>query len=242
MRRITLALLLFLPAFACGAAKASGGPLGRPGPDSRKGPAAGRGPGAGPCRSLGGVDHRSWAGNQRGATEERHRHGRRTWHSMPGVRSAARDLRTGALQGASGCRRQHGRRNESGRQRGEILAQEDRACTGGNTGPKHASHARHRKTDGPATSNSAATRATSRSPSKITPVPRQRRGSSVVGEADHHAPGRSRGRGRHFVRIESRENRVAFEGRFVKESGEIRGIFEMGPYELPLVLRRARTS
>jgi hypothetical protein len=45
-----------------------------------------------------------------------------------------------------------------------------------------------------------------------------------------------------FVRIESRENRVAFEGRFVKESGEIRGVFEMGPYELPLVLRRARTS
>ena len=45
-----------------------------------------------------------------------------------------------------------------------------------------------------------------------------------------------------FVRIESRENRAAFEGRFVKESGEIRGVFEMGPYELPLVLRRARVS
>jgi hypothetical protein len=42
-----------------------------------------------------------------------------------------------------------------------------------------------------------------------------------------------------FLRIESKANHVAFEGRVVRESGEIRGTFEMGPFELPLVLRRA---
>ena len=42
-----------------------------------------------------------------------------------------------------------------------------------------------------------------------------------------------------FLRIESQANRVAFEGRFFKESGEIRGIVELGPLELPLVLHRS---
>lgn len=42
-----------------------------------------------------------------------------------------------------------------------------------------------------------------------------------------------------FLRIESQANHVAFEGRFFKESGEIRGIVELGPIELPLVLHRA---
>jgi hypothetical protein len=45
-----------------------------------------------------------------------------------------------------------------------------------------------------------------------------------------------------FVRIESQANHVAFEGRFVKESGEIRGVVELGSLELPLVLRRVRPS
>ena len=47
-----------------------------------------------------------------------------------------------------------------------------------------------------------------------------------------------------FLRIESKANHVAFEGRIVRESGEIRGIVEMGSFELPLVLRRvsARAS
>ena len=47
-----------------------------------------------------------------------------------------------------------------------------------------------------------------------------------------------------FLRIESQANHIVFEGRIVRESGEIRGTFEMGPYELPLVLRRvsARAS
>jgi hypothetical protein len=42
-----------------------------------------------------------------------------------------------------------------------------------------------------------------------------------------------------FLRIESQANHVAFEGRFFKESGEIRGIVELGPLELSLVLRRS---
>lgn len=41
------------------------------------------------------------------------------------------------------------------------------------------------------------------------------------------------------LRIESQASRVAFEGRFLKESGEIRGIVELGSLEVPLVLRRA---
>jgi hypothetical protein len=45
-----------------------------------------------------------------------------------------------------------------------------------------------------------------------------------------------------LVRIESHANRVAFEGRFVKQSDEIRGVVELGPLELPLVLRRASAS
>jgi hypothetical protein len=43
-----------------------------------------------------------------------------------------------------------------------------------------------------------------------------------------------------FVRIESHAARVTFEGRFIKDANEIRGAVELGPFELPLVLRRAR--
>jgi hypothetical protein len=43
-----------------------------------------------------------------------------------------------------------------------------------------------------------------------------------------------------FLRIESQANQFAFEGRFFKDSGEIRGIVELGPFgELPLVLHRS---
>ena len=45
-----------------------------------------------------------------------------------------------------------------------------------------------------------------------------------------------------FVRIESQATQVAFEGRVVKDGGEIRGTIEMGSLELPLVLRRATRS
>ena len=42
-----------------------------------------------------------------------------------------------------------------------------------------------------------------------------------------------------FLRIESLANHVAFEGRFDKASGELRGVVELGFGELPLVLRRS---
>ena len=41
------------------------------------------------------------------------------------------------------------------------------------------------------------------------------------------------------LRLESQANRVTFEGRIFAQSGEIRGTIELGPIELPLVLRRA---
>ena len=43
-----------------------------------------------------------------------------------------------------------------------------------------------------------------------------------------------------FVRIESQATQVAFEGRFFRDSSEIRGIIEFGAIELPLVLRHAK--
>jgi len=45
-----------------------------------------------------------------------------------------------------------------------------------------------------------------------------------------------------FVRVESAVTQVAFEGRLAKGGGEIRGTFEMGSLELPLVLRRTTRS
>jgi hypothetical protein len=47
-----------------------------------------------------------------------------------------------------------------------------------------------------------------------------------------------------LLRVESQSTQVYFEGRIFTEAGEIRGTIEVGPVELPLVLRRAsrRTS
>jgi hypothetical protein len=42
-----------------------------------------------------------------------------------------------------------------------------------------------------------------------------------------------------LLRIESQLYKVTFEGRFVDAAGEIRGVFELGPNEVPLVLRRS---
>jgi hypothetical protein len=41
-----------------------------------------------------------------------------------------------------------------------------------------------------------------------------------------------------FLHIESHEIGINFEGRFRKDSGEISGTYEQGPFELPLVLHR----
>ena len=45
-----------------------------------------------------------------------------------------------------------------------------------------------------------------------------------------------------FLRVESSANRVAFEGRFVKDRDEIGGSVALGAFELPLVLRRVQGS
>lgn len=41
-----------------------------------------------------------------------------------------------------------------------------------------------------------------------------------------------------FLTIRSPEFGITYEGRFRKEAGEINGTFSLGPFELPLVLRR----
>ena len=41
-----------------------------------------------------------------------------------------------------------------------------------------------------------------------------------------------------FLTIESHEFGITYEGRLQKDAGEIKGTFSLGPFELPLVLRR----
>lgn len=41
-----------------------------------------------------------------------------------------------------------------------------------------------------------------------------------------------------FLTIESHEIGITYEGRLQKEAGEIKGTFTLGPFEMPLVLRR----
>jgi hypothetical protein len=45
-----------------------------------------------------------------------------------------------------------------------------------------------------------------------------------------------------FLTIKSPEFGITYEGRFRKESSEINGTFTLGPFELPLVLRRASAN
>jgi hypothetical protein len=45
-----------------------------------------------------------------------------------------------------------------------------------------------------------------------------------------------------FVKLESATTRITFEGRYVRDTGQIRGVIELGAIELPLVLRRAAGS
>lgn len=60
----------------------------------------------------------------------------------------------------------------------------------------------------------------------------------VVGKQTTNLPVDLVAREGDFLRIESQANQVAFEGRVFMDRGEIQGIVEMGPLELPLVLRR----
>jgi len=43
-----------------------------------------------------------------------------------------------------------------------------------------------------------------------------------------------------FLSIKSDEFGITYEGRFRKEATEIKGVFTQGPFELPLVMRRAQ--
>jgi hypothetical protein len=43
-----------------------------------------------------------------------------------------------------------------------------------------------------------------------------------------------------FLTIKSDQFQITYEGRFRKEAGEIKGTFTQGPFELPLVMRRAQ--
>ena len=43
-----------------------------------------------------------------------------------------------------------------------------------------------------------------------------------------------------FLSIKSDEFGITYEGRFRKEAKEINGTFTQGPFELPLVMRRAQ--
>ena len=45
-----------------------------------------------------------------------------------------------------------------------------------------------------------------------------------------------------FVMIKSSEFGITYEGRFRGEAGEINGTFTLGPFELPLILRRQRAN
>ncbi len=60
----------------------------------------------------------------------------------------------------------------------------------------------------------------------------------VVGKRTTNAPIDLVTDERGFLTIESHEVGITYEGRLRKESGEIKGTFTLGPFELPLVLRR----
>ena len=60
----------------------------------------------------------------------------------------------------------------------------------------------------------------------------------VVGERTTNAPVNLVVEEDGFLTIESHEIGITYEGRFRKEAGEIKGNFTLGPFELPLTLRR----
>ena len=60
----------------------------------------------------------------------------------------------------------------------------------------------------------------------------------IVGKKTNNAPIELVTEESGFLTIKSPEFGITYEGRFRKEAGEINGIFTLGPFELPLVLRR----
>ncbi len=61
----------------------------------------------------------------------------------------------------------------------------------------------------------------------------------IVGKKTNHVSVELVTEERGFLTLKSSEFGISYEGRFRKEAGEINGTFTLGPFELPLVLRRA---
>ena len=64
----------------------------------------------------------------------------------------------------------------------------------------------------------------------------------IVGKKTNNAPIELVTEESGFLTIKSPEFGITYEGRFRKEAGEINGTFTLGPFELPLVLRRASAN
>ena len=60
----------------------------------------------------------------------------------------------------------------------------------------------------------------------------------IVGKRTNNAPVQLVTEERGFLTIESPQFGIIYEGRFRKEASEIQGTFTLGPFQLPLVLRR----
>jgi hypothetical protein len=62
----------------------------------------------------------------------------------------------------------------------------------------------------------------------------------IVGKKTNNVPVSLMTQEGDFLSIKSDELGITYEGRFRKEAGEIKGTFTQGPFELPLVMRRAQ--
>ena len=64
----------------------------------------------------------------------------------------------------------------------------------------------------------------------------------IVGKKTNNVPVNLLTQEGDFLTLKSDEFGITYEGRFRKEAGEIRGTFTQGPFELPLVMRRAAAT
>jgi len=62
----------------------------------------------------------------------------------------------------------------------------------------------------------------------------------IVGKKTNNVPVSLMTQEGDFLSIKSDEFGITYEGRFRKEPDEIKGTFTQGPFELPLVMRRAQ--
>jgi hypothetical protein len=64
----------------------------------------------------------------------------------------------------------------------------------------------------------------------------------IVGKRTNNVPVNLVSQEGDLITLKSDEFRITYEGRFESETGEIKGTFVQGPFELPLVMRRARNT